>query len=195
MAAATAEVSHPAKQGLVQAFSVYFDTWFVCTATALMILVTGSYNVVDSNGGFLIENLPGVESGPAYTQAAVDTILPGFGSGFVALSLLLFAFTTLLAYYYYAESNVAYLFHAGSKRRKVAIVVTKALFLGSVFYGALNSAGVAWALGDLGVGLMAWINIVAILILQKPARACWHDYKMQSRAGKDPQYKGKGFWA
>ena len=101
IAAAAAEVSHPAKQGLVQAFSVYFDTLFVCSATAFMILITGSYNV-HLGDGFIVENLPGVGFGPAYTQTAVDTLIPGFGSAFVAIALFFFAFTTLMAYYYYA---------------------------------------------------------------------------------------------
>lgn len=104
-AAAAAEVSHPAKQGLVQAFSVYVDTLFVCTATALMILFTGQFNVVNPEGGFIKENLPGVEVGPEYTQYAVATHFPDLGSGFVAISLLFFAFTTIMAYYYIAETD------------------------------------------------------------------------------------------
>jgi AGCS family alanine or glycine:cation symporter len=189
IAAATAEVSHPAKQGLVQAFSVYFDTWLVCTATAVMILITGSYNVGDGAGGFIVQNLPDVATGPGFTQAAVNTVLPGFGPGFVAISLLLFAFTTLIAYYYYAESNVAYLFHKGSKARALAISGTKIAFIFSVFYGAFHSAETAWALGDLGVGLMAWINIIAIVLLRRQALNCWHDYQKQRQQGVDPTYQ------
>src|SRR5690606_26498540 len=82
-AAAAAEVSHPAKQGLVQAFSVYVDTWLVCTATALMILFTGQYNVLNPEGGFLVENLPGVPYGSAFTQSAINAHFPWLGDGFV----------------------------------------------------------------------------------------------------------------
>ncbi|HEY1021928.1 MAG TPA: alanine/glycine:cation symporter family protein, partial [Flavisolibacter sp.] len=82
-AAAAAETSHPVKQGLVQAFSVYIDTLIVCTATALMILFTGQYNTENGSGGFLVHNLPGVAAGSEFTQFAVDTQFPSLGAGFV----------------------------------------------------------------------------------------------------------------
>jgi len=188
MAAATAEVTHPAKQGLVQAFSVYFDTWFVCTATALMILITGAYNVIDPNGGFIVENLPGTEYGPAFTQAAVDSFIPGFGGAFVAIALFFFAFTTLMAYYYFTETNVAYLFTRHDSRIR-AIRVVRILFLAVILFGTLRSASLAWALGDIGVGLMAWLNIIAILLLSRPALRCLRDYEAQKKQGKDPVSK------
>jgi AGCS family alanine or glycine:cation symporter len=108
-AAAAAEVSHPAKQGLVQAFSIYVDTLLVCSATAFAILFTGTYSTQAPSGEYIINNMPGVEVGPAYTQAAIETSFPGFGAGFVAISLLFFAFTTIMAYYYIAETNLVYL--------------------------------------------------------------------------------------
>ncbi|MBT6114189.1 MAG: alanine:cation symporter family protein, partial [Porticoccaceae bacterium] len=107
--AAAAEVSHPAKQGLVQAFSVYVDTLLICSATAFMILLTGLYNVEGADGTFLYQGLPGVDVGPAYVQAAFDTVLPGFGSSVLAIALLFFAFTTIVAYYYIAETNVMFI--------------------------------------------------------------------------------------
>jgi AGCS family alanine or glycine:cation symporter len=107
-AAAAAAVSHPAKQGLVQAFSVYVDTLAICTITAFMILITGQYNVHNPDGGYIVENLPGVEYGAAFTQYAVSQLLPSFGPAFVAISLAFFAFTTIVAYYYMAETNLAY---------------------------------------------------------------------------------------
>ena len=186
MAAAAAEVKHPAEQGLVQAFSVYFDTWLVCSATAFMILLTGKYNVGRPGGGFIIENLPGVAAGPGFTQAAVDSVFPGIGSAFVAIALFFFAFTTLLAYYYYAETNLAYL-----RRQALSpawLNVLRLLFLGVLFYGTARSAELAWAMGDIGVGLMAWLNIVAILILQKPALVALRDYEQQKRQGIDPVF-------
>lgn len=187
MAAAAAEVSHPAKQGLVQAFSVYVDTLFVCSATAFMILITGMYNTADGAGGYLVNNLPGVEPGPQFTQEAVNTFLPGIGGSFVSVALFFFAFTTLMAYYYYAESNVAYLFR-GSKNHAMIFNITKVVMLVMVFFGAINSAGSAWALGDVGVGLMAWLNIIAILLLTKPGIATLKDYEAQKAQGLDPVF-------
>ena len=112
-ASSAAEVSHPAKQGFVQAFSVYVDTLFVCSATGFMIMMTGSYNTYyEGSEKVIVENLPQLgipDIGPAYTQHAVDTLIPGFGSAFVAVALFFFAFTTLMAYYYIAEVNLTYL--------------------------------------------------------------------------------------
>jgi alanine or glycine:cation symporter, AGCS family len=187
-AAAAAEVSHPAKQGLVQAFSVYVDTLFVCTATAFMILFTGQYNVVNPEGGFITENLPGVAFGPAFTQQAVNTFFPTLGNGFVAISLLLFAFTTIMAYYYIAETNLSYL---NAKGNKWMVWALRALILGATFYGSIKTAESAWVLGDIGVGLMAWINIIAILLLRKPALKALKDYQAQRKAGLDPVFNPK----
>jgi len=186
MAAAAAEVSHPAKQGLVQAFSVYFDTWFVCSATAFMVIITGSYNV-HLGDGFIVEYLPGIDKGPAFTQHAVDTLLPGFGSAFVAIALFFFAFTTLMAYYYYAETSIAYLFKKGPTRH-TAINVIRVVLLVSVFYGTVRTASLAWGLGDIGVGLMAWLNLIAIVIMRKTAFLTLTDYEEQLAQGKDPVF-------
>jgi len=185
--AAAAEVSHPAKQGYVQAFSVYIDTLFVCTATAFMLLATNSYNVHGADGTMIVEGLAGVAAGPGFTQAAVESVLPGFGASFVALALMFFSFTTMLAYYYMADSNIAYINRTAN--RPWLTLVMKVLFLGAVAYGTIHSAGVAWGLGDVGVGLMAWLNIVAIIILQKPALACLKDYETQKKAGLNPIFE------
>ena len=179
-AAAAAEGAHPAEQGLVQAFSVYVDTLLVCTATGFMILITGMFNTADGKGGFLVENLPGVEEGPIWTQRAIDTLTPGVGSKFVAVALLFFAFTTLMAYAFYTESNVAYLF---KKRPGVAIFCARVFLLAMTFFGALRTATLAWGMGDIGVGLMAWLNVVAILILGKVGLAVLKDYEERKRAG------------
>ena len=188
-AAAAAEVSHPVKQGLVQAFSVYVDTLFVCTATAFMILFTGQYNVINPEGGFIVENLPGAKIGAEYTQYAVNAHFPSLGAGFVAISLLFFAFTTIMAYYYIAETNLSYLDRKGSKW---AIWLLRILILFATFYGSVKTAEAAWTLGDIGVGLMAWLNIVAILLLRKPALKAFEDYQRQRKAGKDPAFDAKG---
>lgn len=184
--AAAAEVSHPAKQGYVQAFSVYIDTLFICSATGFMLLSTGSYNVQSPGGSMIIEHLPGLAAGPGYTQAAVEQVMPGFGASFVALALMFFSFTTIVAYYYIAETNIAFI------NRKVhrpwLSFLLKIALLTSVTFGSIKSAAAAWDLGDLGVGIMAWLNIIAILILQKPALLCLKDYEKQKKAGLDPLF-------
>lgn len=184
--AAAAEVSHPAKQGLVQGFSVYVDTLFVCSATAFMIIITGAYNVMGKAGEAIVEQLPGVEAGPGYTQAAVESVMPGFGGMFVAIALFFFAFTTILAYYYIAETNVAYINR--HIHRPWLMFLLKIALMSSVVYGAVKTAELAWGLGDIGVGLMAWLNIIAILLLQKPALLALKDYEAQKKQGLDPTF-------
>ena len=199
--AAAAEVSHPAKQGYVQAFSIYIDTMLVCSATAFLILSTGMYNVLNPDGGMLVEKLPGMEIGPGYAQAAVESMLPGFGQGFVALALLFFAFTTIVAYYYMAETNISYINR--KMHRPWIVLVLRVGILVMVTIGTIKTAGAAWQLGDIGAGLMAWLNIIAILILQGPAFAALRDYERQRKAGTieptfDPEALGirnAGFWS
>jgi len=176
--AAAAEVAHPAQQGLVQAFSVYIDTLLICTATALMILVSGLYEVFDGNSA-IYSGLAGVAAGPGYVQAALESALPGFGSSMTALALLFFAFTTIVAYYYIAETNVAFI------NRKMhspwLFSALKVLILAAVYWGGVKSSTSAWALGDIGLGMMAWLNIIAILLLQKPALLALRDYEKQRK--------------
>ena len=204
-AAAAAEVQHPAQQGLVQAFSVYIDTLFVCTATAFMILITNQYYVsnVDAviSGGMLATDVQ--INSPAFTQYALESVMGGFGKIFVAIALFFFAFTTLLAYYYIAETNVAYIRRTFTFPGELTIL--KIGLMASVFYGTVKTADLAWGLGDIGVGLMAWLNIVAILILffvSKPAVKALRDYERQRKAGVteytfDPEalgIKNADFW-
>jgi AGCS family alanine or glycine:cation symporter len=185
-AAAAAEVSHPVKQGLVQAFSVYIDTLFVCTATAFMILFTGQYNVENPKGGFMLENIPGVIKGPHYTQLAISQHFPSLGAPFVSVALFFFAFTTLMAYYYIAETNLSYLNRERMQTWKLWIL--RGVMMSSVFYGAVKTADAAWVLGDIGVGLMAWLNIIAILLLRKPAFKAFKNYCEQRKQGVEPQF-------
>lgn len=187
-AASAAEVSHPAKQGLVQAFSVYIDTIFVCTATALMILFTNQYQVNNPEGGFIIDHNPGVDA-TGFTQAAVSTHFPTIGHGFVAIALLFFAFTTIMAYYYIAETNLSYL--QPKKTNKWWLWLLRIGLLGATFYGSVKSAQLAWTFGDIGVGLMAWINLIAIFLLRKPALKAFKDYIKQRKQGKDPVFNAK----
>ena len=186
-AAAAAEVQHPAQQGLVQAFSVYIDTLFVCSATAFMILITNSYNVMpEGSTSLVVQNLASdvVINGPAFTQIAVDSVLTGFGSPFIAIALFFFAFTTVLAYYFIAENNVSYI----NKTIKMPVLkfVLKVILMSAVFYGTVAEPSAAWSLGDIGVGLMAWLNIfaiIAIFFMAKPAIKALKDYERQQKDG------------
>jgi len=186
-AAAAAEVEHPAQQGLVQAFSVYIDTLFVCTATAFMILITQSYNVLPTGAtNFIVQNLPAdtVVNGPAFTQIAVDSVLTGVGKPFIAVALFFFAFTTVLAYYFIAENNVSYI----NRTIKIPALrfLLKLVIMSAVFYGTVAQPSAAWGMGDIGVGMMAWLNIIGILIIffmSKPAIKALRDYEAQQKAG------------
>ncbi|WP_416354599.1 alanine/glycine:cation symporter family protein [Rheinheimera sp.] len=187
-AASAAEVEHPAQQGLVQAFSVYVDTLLVCTATALMILITQQYNVVGTltDGSFIVQNVAAnTEIGSAaFTQLALLQVFGDFGQIFVGLALFFFAFTTILAYYYITETNVAYLNRVFNNR--LPVVFFKLLLMFMVAYGTVNSAGYIWTIGDIGVGLMAWVNVLGILLiffLHKPTITCLRDYERQKKAG------------
>ncbi len=190
-AAAAAEVSHPIKQGLVQGFSVYVDTMFVCTATALMILFTGQYNVSSPDGGFIVHNLPSVEIGPAYTQAAISHHFPVIGGAFIAVALTFFAFTTIMAYYYIAETNISFIVKKTNKTWGFWIL--RVLILSSVYLGCVSTAKSAWTLGDIGVGLMAWLNLIAIILLHRKVVILYKDYNAQKIQKKDPVFNNNIF--
>lgn len=187
-AAAAAEVQHPAQQGLVQSFSIHFDSIIVCSATAFMILMTSQYNVQGAleAGRFLVQNVPAsTEIGsPAFTQLAVSTIFGNFGQIFVALAVFFFAFTTIVAYYYIAETNLAYLSYI-TKSPSLLFIVKCSIIL-AVGYGLLSATGYIWGIGDIGVGLMAWINIIGIVVtyfIYKPTIKALKDYEEQQKAG------------
>lgn len=187
-AAAAAEVDHPAQQGLVQAFSVYVDTLFVCSATAFMILITEQYNVQGTleAGQFIVQNVPGDTeiASATFTQMALFSVFGNFGPAFVGIALFFFAFTTILAYYYIAETNVAYLNRYF--RARIPLVAVKLVIMFMVTYGMVNAAGYIWNMGDIGVGMMAWINILGILVIffvSRPTMACLRDYEEQLKTG------------
>jgi len=188
-AAAAAEVPHPANQGLVQAFSVYVDTLLVCSATAFMILITGMYNVYDNPNTLNIVmeggSLPASIStyGPVNTQLAVDANIPGFGSSFVALALFFFAFTTIMSYYFQAETNIYYLYRNKGRKGHVAINVLRIIILCFTFYTGTEEMKFAWQMADIGLGLMAWFNLIAILLLQGIAIKTFKDYEYQTKSG------------
>lgn len=206
--AAAAEVSHPAKQGFVQAFAVYIDTLFVCSATAFIIISTDMFKVFEGeseDGAVLYDgSLPdGIPVGPGYVQEGLNSLASGLGPSFIAVAIMFFAFTTVLAYYYMAETNFTYLnrWVKSESMRKAIIWALRALIIFAVLIGATTTPGTAWALGDIGVGATAWLNIVAIIFLQVPAMKCLWDYRRQKKAGVDPQFdpealgiKNADFW-
>ena len=180
---AAADVDYPAQQGLAQSFSVYVDTLFVCTATALMILTSGTYNIIDSStGGMLLENAPELGNNYAgFTQSAVDSVFSGFGSQFVSVAMVFFAFSTIMAYYFYAETGILYLFKGKNTRReKLVVRLYQALMLSAVVIGAIREADVVWQFGDIGVGLMAWGTVIPILILCPKAIKALKEFEKQS---------------
>ncbi|WP_284864808.1 alanine/glycine:cation symporter family protein [Corynebacterium rhinophilum] len=206
--AAAAEVSHPAKQGFVQSFAVYIDTLFVCSATAFMIISTDMYTVFrgESEDGEVVYqgSLPDdVAVGPGFVQSGLDSVFSGWGPTFIAVSIAFFAFTTVLAYYYMSEVNLTY-FNRWVKSRPIRrglVWALRILIIVSVIVGATTTPGSAWALGDIGVGTTAWLNIIAILFLQVPALKVLKDYEKQKKAGKEPEFdpeavgiKNADFW-
>ena len=191
-AAAACEVNHPAKQGLVQAFSVYVDTLLVCSATALVILITGTYRVHDSaqqvvfTGHGMPETI--TEYGPVNTQLAIDSTLSGFGSGFVAIALFFFAFTTIMSYYFQAETNLYFLFRKKKTSFYMINLLRVAMML-VVFFAAVNTMTLAWNMADMGVGMMAWLNLIAILLLRKVSVNVFKDFEKQYKSGiKEPVF-------
>ena len=173
-AAAAADVSHPVKQGLVQMLSVFIDTLLVCTATAMMCLSSG---IVPS------ESL----SGAPFVQTALSVSFGQFGYYFITVSLLLFAFTTLLGNLFYCEGCMNYV--AGRTLGKKTIAVFYVLSSVVIFLGALLEFGMVWNLADVLMGIMALINLPVIVLLAKPALAALKDYTDQRKDGLDPVFK------
>ena len=175
-AAASASTPHPVNQGLLQMLGVFIDTIVICSATAFIILLSNAY-------------VPGGEAkGAALTQAAVDFHMGGKGgSAFMGIAVFLFAFTSIIGNYAYAESNINFI-----KESKVWVNVFRFMVLGMVMFGATGSLPLVWDLADVTMGIMALINMFAILMLSKYAFAAWADYRAQLKAGvEDPVFKSK----
>lgn len=175
-AAASADVSHPAKQGLVQMLSVFIDTLLICSATALMCLITG----IEGNAA---------NQGAPYVQECLQSQFGDFGPVFVAIALTLFAYTTLIGNYYYCEGCLKFIMkREPSKGFMIGFRIVATVL---VFLGAIVSAGLAWDSADMLQAFMVVINIPVILILTKPAIKCLEDYMAQKKAGKNPEYIAK----
>jgi alanine or glycine:cation symporter, AGCS family len=198
-AAAAARTSHPGKQGLVQTFSIYIDVLLICLATGLMMVVSGQYNVSDGHGGYLVENVPGIAAGPNWVQKSIDTMAPGWGAGFIAVAVFLFGFTCLIVYFYVANSNL--LFLLGNRTSRTAQMSLKIGTLLIVFVGSIVNASLVWAIGDIGLGLIAWINLLCLGLLFPLVYKVYKDYEQQRKDGLDPTFdpkalgiEGADFW-
>lgn len=171
-AAAASDVKHPVNQGLVQMLGVFVDTFVVCSCTAIIIMVSGLYH----EAGF---------EGVTLTQKALESQIGGWGGGFLAIILFLFAFTSIIGNYAYAESNVQFI----NDNPKVMFIF-RLLVLAMVYFGAITSVPLIWSMADLSMGLMATINLVAILLLTPMARILLKDYTSQLKKGiKEPEFK------
>ncbi len=181
---AAAECSHPVKQGLIQSFSIYVDTLFIGTSTALIVLLTGTFDVIDGTGNLLMSQTGGIEAGIKWTQHALMSTFGSWSGKALAIIIVLFVFTSMTGYCYQAESNIRYL----TGNNKKAIAIARAVFLVASFLGAIVNADAVWAMGDIGYGLMAWANIIAIALLAPKAVALLKDYEKQKKEGKDPTF-------
>lgn len=168
-AAAVADVSHPVKQGLAQVISVFIDTLLICTATAVFILLAK-----DATG-----------EGIGRVQSAFQLEFGHVGIFFITVAILLFAFTSIIGNYSYAESNFKFVF----ENNKLGLIIFRLVCLVPLVLGAMSNLQLAWNLADILMGLMALVNIIAIVLLGKVAFKCLEDYRKQKREGKDPVFK------
>ncbi|MBQ8327523.1 MAG: alanine:cation symporter family protein [Lachnospiraceae bacterium] len=173
-AAAAADVSHPVKQGLVQMLSVFIDTLLVCTATAMMCLSSG------------IEPSESLTGAP-FVQTALSSNFGRFGFYFITVSLLLFAFTTLIGNLFYCEGCINYIAKRTVAKKRLRIFYMFACAV--IFVGAQLDFGLVWNLSDVLMGIMAVINLPVIVILSRPALAALKDYLKQRKEGKNPEFK------
>ncbi|MBY0223850.1 alanine/glycine:cation symporter family protein [Sporosarcina aquimarina] len=172
-AAATANVSHPAKQGLVQSLGVFFDTIIICSATAFIILLGGLYQSGETDGILL-------------TQASMAVHVGAWAPYFIAVAIMFFAFSSVIGNYYYGETNIEFI-HAGRGWK----VLYQILVLGMVFFGAVAKVQVVWDMADLFMGVMAILNLIVILLLGKVAFQVLDDFTAQRRQGKNPVFKAE----
>lgn len=173
-AAASADTTHPVKQGLAAVISVSIDTLFLCSATGFLCLVTGE---------------PATEevAGAVYVQQALSSLLKGFGPLFLTISMALFAFTTLIGNLYYVDTGLKFL-HNNRMPGKNFMIVFRIICAVIIFLGAIIPMDAAWALADISMGLMAMINIPTCFYLGGRVFKAIKDYERQKREGKNPVF-------
>ena len=173
-ASASAAVSHPAKQGLVQVLSVFIDTLLICSATAMMLLLSG------------VEGKSGVLDGIPFVQQAISANVGTWGIHFITFSIFTFAFSSLVGNYYYAESNIKFI-----KDDKRLLFVFRVSCLLAVFFGAQADFSVIWNVADITMGGMAVLNILVILVLGGTAVKVLRDYEEQKKKGVEPVFRAE----
>ncbi|SFH49020.1 alanine or glycine:cation symporter, AGCS family [Palleronia marisminoris] len=173
-AVAVPDPHHPSSQGMVQGLGVFIDTLVICTATALMILLSGA-----------VDHSEGAPTGMALTQIALDTHIGAFGPWFIGIAIFFFAFTSILGNYAYAENAMEFLGLGGKK----GLLVLKVIVLGFVMWGSLQAVTTVFNLADAAMAIMATINLVAILILSKTVAKLTRDYFAQRRSGTEPVFR------
>ena len=169
-AAATATVSHPAKQGLIQTLGVFTDTLIICTSTAFIILLSGA-------------PLDGSVKGIELTQMALVSQVGPWGGTFISICILLFAFSSIIGNYYYGETNLQFI-----TENKVVLYGYRILVAAMVLFGSIASMDLVWNIADVFMGLMAILNLIAIVLLGKIAIKALQDYTAQKKAGKNPVF-------
>lgn len=169
-AAATAEVTHPVKQGFIQTLGVYTDTVLICSCTAFIILLSGVYTQ---------SNLTGIQ----LTQKALSSQVGNWGNIFIAVSILLFAYSSIIGNYYYGETNIEFI-----KANKGWLFAYRIAVLGMVIFGSLAKIQIVWDMADLFMAFMALINLSVIVMLGGVAFDALRDYELQRREGKDPHF-------
>ena len=173
-ASATATVSHPVKQGMVQVLSVFIDTLMICTTTAFILLLSG------------VTGIPEKLDGIPYVQAAISANVGSLGIHFITFSIFAFAFTSLIGNYYYAESNILFI-----KNNRVLLNGFRITCLIAIFLGAQADFSTVWNLADVLMGFMAIENILVIFLLGGIAFKVLDDYTKQKKQGIDPVFKAK----
>jgi alanine or glycine:cation symporter, AGCS family len=169
-AAATATVSHPAKQGLIQALGVFVDTLIICSCTSMIVLFSSA---------FTHDNLSGIE----IAQLALNQQVGVWAEHFLTISILLFAFSSLIGNYYYGETNIEFI-----RENKTWLLIYRLAVIAMVIWGSITQVQVVWDLADLFMGLMAILNLIAILLLGKVAFAVLQNYHQQLKEGKNPSF-------
>lgn len=178
-AAATADVSHPVKQGLVQTLSVYLDTILICTASALMVLIFYVQHPDVVAQLIASDSFNGID----FVQLAMANAVGDFGIHFMTIAIVLFAYSSLISNYLYAEGNILFI-----KDNKTLLFWFRMFCLAAIFYGSVNNFTLAWDLADIFMGIMAIINLISIVLLGKWALLALKDYSKQRRAGLDPVF-------
>lgn len=172
-AAAAADVTHPVKQGFIQALGVFTDTLVICTSTALLLLISGQYKE---------QGMDGIQ----LTQSSMEFMVGSWGNIFIAVCIFLFAFSSIIGNYYYGESNIKFI-----SEKRIYLTLYRLTVLVMVVFGALATSKIVWGLADIFMIAMAMLNLYAIIRLSPILTRVLNDYTRQKKEGKNPQFKAR----